>query len=85
LLAYRAEPSLTAVGAQLGVTHHTVMRCLHRAVRLGVMAALDDSPPPGRARGITPEARAWLVSLCRRMLQLRLTRSTRIGEPLVRI
>ena len=63
LLAYRAEPSSTAVGARLGVTHHTVQRCLRRAVRLGVMAALDDSPRPGKAPDITPEARTWLVSL----------------------
>src|SRR4051794_12663425 len=63
LLAYRAEPSSTAVGAQLGVTHHTVQRCLRRAVRLGAMAALDDSPRPGKAPDITPEAKAWLVSL----------------------
>jgi transposase len=63
LLAYRAEPSSTAVGAQLGVTHHTVQRCLRRAGRLGVMAALDDSPRPGKAPDITPEARTWLVSL----------------------
>ena len=34
-----------------------------RAVRLGVMAALDDSPRPGRAPDITAEARARLVSL----------------------
>lgn len=63
LLAYRAEPSSTAVGAQVGVTHHTVQRCLRRAVRFGVMASLDDSPRPGKAAEITPEARAWLVSL----------------------
>src|SRR5579864_6987487 len=63
VLAYRAEPSSTAVGARLGVTHQTVQRCLRRAVRLGVMAALDDSPRPGRAAEITPEAKAWLVSL----------------------
>jgi transposase len=63
LLAYRAEPSSTAVGAQLGVTHHTVQRCLRRAVRLGAMAALDDSPRPGRPPDITPEAKVWLVSL----------------------
>ena len=62
LLAYRAEPFSTAVGAQLGVTHQTVQGCLHRAVRLGVMAALDDSPRPRRAREITPEARAWLAA-----------------------
>jgi transposase len=63
LLAYRAEPSAYAVGEAIGVTHHTVLRCLHRAVRLGAMAALDDSPRPGKAPEITDEARAWLVSL----------------------
>ena len=63
LLAYRADPSSTAVGAQIGVTHHTVQRCLRRALRLGVLAALDDSPRPGKAPQITQEAKAWLVSL----------------------
>jgi transposase len=63
LLAYRAEPSAYAVAEAIGVTHHTVLRCLHRAVRLGAMAALDDSPRPGKAPEITDEARAWLVSL----------------------
>ena len=63
LLAYRSEPSSTAVGEQIGVTHHTVQRCLRRALRLGVRAALDDSPRPGKAPQITHEAKAWLVSL----------------------
>jgi transposase len=63
LLAYRANPSTYAVGGALGVTHQTVLRCLVRARRLGVMAALDDSPRPGRAPEITADARAWLVSL----------------------
>lgn len=63
LLAYRADPSSTAVGAQIGVTHHTVQRCLRRALRFGVLAALDDSPRPGKAPQITHEAKAWLVSL----------------------
>ena len=45
------------------MTHQTVLRCLRRAVRLGVIAALDDSPRPGKAPEITDEARAWLVSL----------------------
>jgi hypothetical protein len=56
-------PSSTAVGVRIGVTHHTVQRCLRRAVRLGVMAALDDSPRPGKAPQITEAAKAWLVSL----------------------
>src|SRR3954471_11151172 len=63
LLAYHADPSSYAVGEAIGVTHQTVLRCLARAVRLGAMAALDDSPRPGKAPQITPEAKAWLVSL----------------------
>jgi len=62
-LAYRADPSSYAVGEAIGVTHQTVLRCLARAVRLGVMAALDDSPRPGKAPQITDEAKSWLVSL----------------------
>jgi transposase len=63
LLAYRAEPSTYAVGEAIGVTHQTVQRCLDRAVRFGVMAALDDSPRPGKEPTITDAARAWVVSL----------------------
>src|SRR6202789_313015 len=63
LLAYHADPSTYAVGEAVGVTHQTVKRCLDRAVRLGVMAALDDSPRPGKAPEITADAKAWLVSL----------------------
>jgi len=63
LLAYRADPSTYVVGEALGVTHQTVTRCLKRALRLGVMAALDDSPRPGKTSDITADAKAWLVSL----------------------
>src|SRR5271168_598239 len=63
LLAYRADPSSTAVGRRIGVMRHTVRRCVRRAQSFGVMAALDDSPRPGKAPRITPEAKAWLVSL----------------------
>ena len=45
------------------MTHQTVQRCLLRATSFGVMAALDDSPRPGREREITAEACVWLVSL----------------------
>jgi transposase len=71
LLGYRDNPSCHAVGIAVGVTHQTVQRCLSRAVRFGVMAALDDSPRPGKAREITAEAQAWLVSLaCRKAKDL---------------
>jgi transposase len=40
-------------------------------VRLGVMAALDDSPRPGKAPRITDDAKAWLVSLaCQKAKEL---------------
>ncbi len=63
LLHYREDPSNYAVGRAVGVTHQTVQRCLARATRFGVMAALDDSPRPGKEPEITVPARAWLVSL----------------------
>jgi transposase len=67
LLAYRDTPSFYAVGRAIGVTHQTVERCLRRAQRLGVMAALDDSPRPGREPVITDEARTFVVDLaCRK-------------------
>lgn len=63
LLLYRDDPSCYAVGLAVGVTHQTVQRCLERATMFGVMAALDDSPRPGREPEITAAARAWLVAL----------------------
>ena len=71
LLAYRETPSFYAVGRAIGVTHQTVERCLRRAERLGVMAALDDSPRPGREPVITDEARTFVVDLaCRKAKDL---------------
>jgi transposase len=63
LLGYRADASSYAVGIAVRVTHQTVQRCVARARKFGVMAALDDSPRPGKAPEITAQARAWLVSL----------------------
>src|SRR5215471_1668990 len=63
LLAYREDPSFFAVGRRLGVHHQTVQRCIERAVAYGTLAALDDRPRPGKEPVITPEAKAWLVSL----------------------
>ncbi len=63
LLAYHENPSFFAVGQKLGVHHQTVQRCIERAVAYGALAALDDRPRPGKEPVITPEAKAWLVSL----------------------
>src|SRR5215470_1803825 len=63
LLAYRENPSFFAVARRLGAHHQTVQRCVERAVAYGALAALDDRPRPGKEPVITPEAKAWLVSL----------------------
>jgi transposase len=63
LLAYREDPSFFAVARRLGAHHQTVQRCVERAVASGALAALDDRPRPGKEPVITPQAKAWLVSL----------------------
>src|SRR5262247_1500375 len=71
LLGYREDASFFAVGRALGLHHQTVQRCIDRAARRGVLAALDDSPRPGREPVITVEARTWLVDLaCRKAKEL---------------
>lgn len=71
LLRYRDDPSFFAVSRALGVHHQTVQRCIERAVARGPLAALDDSPRPGKQATITAEAKAWLVSLaCRKAKEL---------------
>src|SRR4051812_9612337 len=63
LLAYRENPSFCAVGQRVGVDHQTVQRCVERALSYGALAAIEDQPRPGKEPVITPEAKAWLVSL----------------------
>src|SRR6266545_1652827 len=63
LLAYRENPSFFAVAQRLGAHHQTVQRCIERAVAYGPLAALDDRPRPGKEPTITPQAKAWLVSV----------------------
>jgi transposase len=71
LLAYRDDPSFFAVGRLLGVHHQTVQRCVERAAGGGALAALDDSPRPGKKPAITVEAKEWLVALaCRKAKDL---------------
>src|SRR5258705_198104 len=47
----------TGLGAKL------LQRCVERAVAYGPLTALDDRPRPGKEPTITPEAKAWLVSV----------------------
>src|SRR3974390_1378063 len=63
LLGYREKPSFFAVGRRLGVHTQTVQGGVEGGVAYGALAALDDRPRPGKEPVITPEAKAWLVSL----------------------
>ena len=63
LLGYREKPSFFAVGRRLGVHHQTLNRCVDRAMAYGEIASLDERQRPGKEPTITPEAKAWLVSL----------------------
>jgi len=63
LLAYRENPSFFATARRVGGHHQTVQRCVERALAYGPLVALDDRPRPGKEPTITPEAKAWLVSL----------------------
>jgi transposase len=79
LLTYRENPSFFAVGQRLGVHHQTVQRCVERAMAYGTLAALDDRPRPGKEPTITPEAKAWLVSLaCEKGLRVHLHAQARL-------
>src|ERR1700675_4523379 len=63
LLAYRENPSFFVVGQRVGVHHQTVQRCIERALAYGPLMARYNRTRPGKEPTITPEAKAWLVSL----------------------
>src|SRR3984893_9437088 len=63
LLAYREDPPFFGVAPRVGVHDQTVQRRLERALPYGPWMGLDDRPRPGKEPTITPEAKAWLVSL----------------------
>jgi transposase len=63
LLSYRENLSFFAVGRRLGFHYQTVELCVERALAYGPLAPLDDRLRPRKEPTITPEAKAWLVSL----------------------
>lgn len=63
LLAYHAGETVSAIARNLGTNRPKVQRCIDKALELGVDAALNDLPRPGKPPKLTPEAKAWVVSL----------------------
>jgi transposase len=67
LLRYQARETVSEIARSLGTNRPLVERCVNKALELGVAQALADLPGRGRRPTITPEARAWVVSLaCRK-------------------
>lgn len=63
LLAYASGETVSAIARRLATSRPRVERCVDKALQMGPAAALSDLPRPGRPPEITPEARAWVVSL----------------------
>lgn len=63
LLRYHAQATVSEIAKSLGTNRPRVERCLRKALELGVTQALADLPGRGRRPAMTPEARAWVVSL----------------------
>ena len=67
LLAYADGESVSGIARQLSTSRPLVERCIDKALQFGIGRALEDLPGRGRSAVITPEARAWVVSLaCRK-------------------
>jgi len=60
---YAAGDSVPTLAQRYGATAHTIGRCVKKALAFGPRVALDDLPRTGRPPRITPEARAWIISL----------------------
>ena len=47
----------------MNTNRQKVIRCIKKALAYGIQEAIDDLPRSGRPREITPEGRAWIISL----------------------
>ena len=63
LVGYAEGETVSALARRLRTNRPRVERCIDKALQVGPLAALDDLPRPGKPATITPEARAWVISL----------------------
>lgn len=63
ILAYFRGETISSIARILETNRPKVERHISKALELGVEAALEDLPRKGKPPTITPEARAWVVSL----------------------
>jgi transposase len=71
ILGYLGGEPLSALSKQARMSLSAVNRCLTKARAVGVRAALQDLPRPGRPAQIPDDARVWVVELaCRKPTEL---------------
>lgn len=63
LLHYADGLSIPKIAELLGTTVPKVNRCVDKALALGSEAALEEQQRSGRPPAVTPEAKAWVISL----------------------
>jgi len=63
LLAYHQTETISSIAAQLKTNRPKVERCISKALACGVEVALNDLPRKGKTPTVTPEAKAWAVSI----------------------
>lgn len=63
LLHYAEGMSIPKIAEALGTTVPKVNRCIDKALALGVEEALQEEQRSGRPPVVTPEAKAWVISL----------------------
>lgn len=63
LLAYARGTRLRTIAMEVGVSRMTVDKCLDKALSMGVAAGLSDLYHRPKEPVITPDAKAWVVSL----------------------
>jgi transposase len=63
LLGYAGGESISSIACRFRTNRPKVERCIDKALAFGALAALCDIKRCGRTPTITPEARAWVVSL----------------------
>jgi transposase len=62
LLSYSGKND-SQIAKELSINRQNVILCMKKALNFGVNQALDDLPRSGKPPSITPEARAWIISL----------------------
>lgn len=53
----------TQIAKELNTNRQKVIPCIKKALTYGINEAIEDLPRSGKPKTITPEARAWIISL----------------------